>query len=87
MDSLGTAEAVVTVSVRVVPRAAACMGVPGNRQVSGARRAVVSGLRRLCPLAVIAARSDVPRRDDILANRHDAIDRDEPLSRKREVVA
>lgn len=89
MDSLGTAEAVVTVSVRVVPRAAACAGVPRNRQVSGAGWAVRSGSRRrglLCSLTVTAARSAVPRRDDFLADRHDAIYRDEPQSRTREVA-
>jgi hypothetical protein len=90
MDSLGTAEAVVTVSERVAPRAAAAFGVPRNRPVGDAGQGVVSGYRRCGrprSLTVTAARSDVPPRDDILADRHDATYRDDPESRVREVVA
>jgi len=98
MDSLGTTEAVVTVSERVTPRAAAgfaelaervieLRGVPRERP---ARCGVVSGFPSrdpVCLLTVTTARSDVPPRDDFLANRHDAIYRDNPESRAREVVA
>lgn len=76
MDSRGTAEAVVTVSERVAPRAAAGSGMPGNRLADGTRRTLMSGFPHcdgLCP----APRSAVPQRDDILADRHDAIHRAE----------
>jgi len=58
VDSLGTAEAVVTVSERVAPRAAAGSGTSWNRTVDGTRWAMVSGsphggrlLEWLCSLA------------------------------------
>jgi xylulokinase len=58
VDSLGTAEAVVTVSERVAPRAAAGSGMSWNRTVDGTRWAMVSGfphcgrlLRWLCSLS------------------------------------
>lgn len=58
VDSLGTAEAVVTVSERVAPRAAAGTGTSWNRTVDGKRWAMVSGfphcgrlLAWLCSLA------------------------------------
>ncbi|HEX6360491.1 FGGY-family carbohydrate kinase [Actinophytocola sp.] len=58
VDSLGTAEAVVTVSERVAPRAAAGSGMSWNRSADGTRWAMVSGfphcgrlLRWLCSLA------------------------------------
>lgn len=58
VDSLGTAEAVVTVSERVAPRAAAGTGMSWNRTADGTRWAMVSGfphcgrlLRWLCSLA------------------------------------
>lgn len=83
MDSLGTAEAVVTVFMRVASRAAACFGAArGRGMVSGSPRR-----DRARSLTVTAVRSDVPPRDDILADRHDAIYRDDPESRVREVVA
>ena len=90
MDSLGTAEAVVTVSERVALRAAAEFGVPRNRPVGDAGWPTASGFRRggrLRPVPATAGRSDVPPRDDFLADRHDAIYRDDPESRVREVVA
>lgn len=94
MDSVGTAEAVVTVSERVAPRAAAGFGAPRNvtrtRPVGDVGWGVVSGFRRCgrpCSLTVTPARSDVPPCDDILANRRDSIYRDDPESRVREVVA
>jgi hypothetical protein len=80
MDSLGTAEAVVTVSERVAPRAAAGTGVPGKRAADGTRRTVVSAFHhrdRLSPVTANSPRRDVPQRDDILADRHDAIYRAE----------
>jgi hypothetical protein len=43
MDSLGTAEAVVTVSKRVDPRAAAGFGMSWNRSADGTRWAMMSG--------------------------------------------
>ncbi len=58
VDSLGTAEAVVTVSERVAPRAAAGTGMSWNRTADGTRWAMVSGfphcgrlIRWLCSLA------------------------------------
>lgn len=58
VDSLGTAEAVVTVSERVAPRAAAGTGTSWNRTADGTRWAMVSGfphcgrlLDWLCSLA------------------------------------
>ncbi|MGH8966954.1 MAG: hypothetical protein ACRDXB_16715 [Actinomycetes bacterium] len=72
----------MTVSMRVAPRAAACFSVPRIRREG---RYAPSG--RLCLLTVTAARSDVLPRDDILADRRDAIYRDNPESRVREVVA
>jgi hypothetical protein len=87
MDSLGTAEAVVTVSER---GGAAGFSVPRNRSAAGMRWRGVSVFRRRGRLrspTVTAARSDVPPRDDVLADRHDAIYRDNPESRVREVVA
>lgn len=79
MDSVGTAEAVVTVSMRVAPRAAACFSVPRIRRAGW--------YAPPCSLTVTAARSDVPPRDDILADRRDVNYRDNPESRVREVVA
>jgi len=142
MDSLGTAEAVVTVSERVAPRAAAGFGMSWDRTADSARWAMVSGfphcgrllhwlracpelggtvarpgpgglggagrssarmainshvmpgvMRTTVPLAGAAVgllapvlRSDVPPRDDILADRYDAIYRGRFLSRVREVA-
>jgi hypothetical protein len=138
MNSLGTAEAVVTVSKRVAPRAAAGFGLSWNRTADGMRWVMVSGFPRsgrllagrpaelggpcrstasmaikshvmpgvvstttnadatsagAAPRAGAAAglpapapRSDVRRRDDILADRHDAIYRDGLSSRVREVA-
>jgi xylulokinase len=58
VDSLGTAEAVVTVSERVAPRTAAGTGTSWNRTADGTRWAMVSGfphcgrlLEWLCSLA------------------------------------
>lgn len=148
MDSLGTAEAVVTVSERVAPRAAAGFGMFWDRTADYARCAAVSGFPHrgrlwagrevagtvarpgpgglggagrssvwmainshvmpgvmrttvtvgaacvgTVPLAGAAVgllapvlRSDVPPRDDILADRYDAIYRGRFLSRVREVA-
>lgn len=152
MDSLGTAEAVVTVSERVAPRAAAGFGMSWDRTADSARWAMVSGFPhcgrlldglRACPelggtvarpgpgglggagrssarmdinshvmpgvmrttvtagaacvgtvplagaavgLLAPVLRSDVPPRDDILADRYDAIYRGRFLSRVREVA-
>lgn len=62
VDSLGTAEAVVTVSERVAPRAAAGTGTSWNRTADGTRWAMVSGFHHcgrlldwLCSLAGDAA--------------------------------
>jgi hypothetical protein len=127
MDSLGTAEAVVTVSERVAPRAAAGFGLSWNRTADSMRRAMVSGFPRGGRLLVSgravlggpsraaacmaikshvmpgvvstttnadaavgppasAPRSDVRSRDDILADRYDAIYRGGFSSRVREVA-
>jgi hypothetical protein len=131
MDSLGTAEAVVTVSKRVDPRAAAGFGMSWNRPADGTRWAMVSGFphrgrlfadtkpsgrdhsgwarpehgvddhkmarQAWCGehergtgaavgLPAPVPRSDVRLRDDILADRYDAMYRDGLLSWVREVA-
>jgi xylulokinase len=73
VDSLGTAEAVVTVSERVAPRAAAGTGMSWNRTADGTRWAMVSAfphcgrlLRWLCSLASPAG--DVAGLEEVAAS-------------------
>lgn len=75
------------------PRAAASSGMSGNWTVAATRWVAVPGFRCsgrsvdwLSSPVAATHRSDVLRRDDILADRHDAIHRDGLPSRVREVA-
>jgi hypothetical protein len=87
MDSVGTAEAVVTVSERVALRAAASFGMSRNWTADGTRCVWLSGFPRCDRLLPrLPSRSDTRPRDDVLADRHDAIYRGGVLPRVREVA-
>lgn len=88
VDSPGTAEAVVAVSERVASDAAAGTGTSWHRAARGGWWAVASLLAggRRSARAGPALRSDAQPRGDFLADRHDAMYREQTLSRVREVA-